>query len=221
MNSECNIQVLESILKDDKFSVLGHGTGRKGAGADVVKFIFENGLRTKYNSLYYTTIGLDIPSTEVLKNKLNNWEHCDSKNIILMRVPIEYINMLGESSDLDCERFGAFMQEHVDETGKIVYYLDSKFIIGNYNAETELIQLNPSFEKELTFDSKSLLTINYKKTLERTKERLRRFEELPLFDESMASENIRDEVQFDDSGWDFPSLENFDKDEINDNFKLK
>ena len=62
MNSECNIQALESILKDDKFLVLGHGTGRKGAGADVVKSIFENGLRTKDNSLYYTTIGLDIPS---------------------------------------------------------------------------------------------------------------------------------------------------------------
>lgn len=203
MIKSCSIKEIETILKDDKYLVLGHGTGRKGNDEFIINSIFENGLRTKDNSLYYTTIGLDIPSIEILKDKLNNWEHCDSKNIILMRVPIDYINMLGESSDLDCERFGAFMTEHIDETGKLIYYLDSKFIIGNYNVETELIQLNPSFEKELSKDSKELLIENYKKTLKKTKERIKRFEELPMFDTTIQEVETKEDEAIEVDEWGF------------------
>lgn len=203
------LEELEKLLKDSEYTILGHGTGRKGNGMEVVQSIFENGLRTKNNSLYYTTIGLDIPSIETLKSKLNNWEHCYSENIILIRVPNKYINMLGESSNLDCERFGAFMSEKVNDNGKIIYYLNPRYIIGSYNTLQDKVILNDKFEEHLSEESMIDLNTQYKKTLERTQARLKRFEELPMFDAIFnESEETKDdeEVEVDEYGFPISDL---------------
>lgn len=58
---------LESIkndLQNPDYVILGHGTGRSRNSDEIVQSIFTNGLRTKDNSLYYTTIGLDTSDLE-------------------------------------------------------------------------------------------------------------------------------------------------------------
>ena len=38
------------------------------------------------------------PTIEALKQQLNNWQHQDSKKVILARIPMDYINMMGTPS---------------------------------------------------------------------------------------------------------------------------
>ena len=181
---------LESLFKEDGYMFFGHGTGRNGNFDDVVDEIFRSGLRTKDNSLYFTTVGLSTPtpylkqvyrelelpepSMEGLKKQLDNWEHLSSKKIIIARLPMEYINMSGDRSDLDGEQFRAFYIEKEEPNGKITYYLNSKFIVGCYDANKELVRLNDGYEKELSPETIEKLKQGYKKALEKTKERLER-----------------------------------------------
>ena len=85
------LEELKPLLSESGYMCLGHGTGRKGNSDEVVDSIFSEGLRTKDNSLYFTTIGLSTPTPELieqykelglpeprledLKNQLNNWQH--------------------------------------------------------------------------------------------------------------------------------------------------
>lgn len=160
---------IEYLLGNDEYFYLGHGTGRNNS-SEVVASIFKNGLRTKDNSLYYTAIGLDTTNTEKLENKLNNWPHLESKNVILIRIPIKYINLYGESSDLNGEKFGAFYQE-INET----YYLKPKFIISCYS--NGIFIKNPLFEENLSLETIKELKSNYQQILEKTANRLKRLED--------------------------------------------
>lgn len=58
------LEQLEPLLSESGYMCFGHGTGRKGNSDEVVDSIFSEGLRTKNNSLYYTTIGLSTPTPE-------------------------------------------------------------------------------------------------------------------------------------------------------------
>ena len=187
-NSYVTLEQLESLFSEDGYICLGHGTGRAGNDDLVVNEIFKNGLRTKDNSLYFTTVGLSTPtpymksvyrklelpepSMNGLKKQLDNWEHLDSKKIIIARLPMKYINNTGDRSDLDGEQFGAFYIERMESNGKITYYLDPKFIVGCYDVSKQLIRLNDSYEKELSESTIKHLKIGYKKAIEKTKERL-------------------------------------------------
>lgn len=192
MNNEkyVTLEQLESLFSEDGYICFGHGTGRKSNSDEVVDEIFNNGLRTKDNSLYFTTIGLSTPtpymkslyrelelpkpSIEGLKKQLDNWEHLNSKRIIIARLPMEYINMRGDRSDLDGEQYGAFYIEKQDLNGKITYYLNPKFIVGCYDAEKGLIRLNNKYEKDLNASTIKELKMGYKKALEKTNERLKK-----------------------------------------------
>ena len=184
------LEELESLFSQDGYMCFGHGTGRKGNSDEVVDEIFSKGLRTKDNSLYFTTVGLSTPtpymksvynklnlpepSMEGLKKQLNNWEHLDSKKIIIARLPMEYINNTGDHSDLDGEQFGAFYIEKNEPNGKIIYYLDPKFIVGCYDAQKQLFRFNDNYEKELSASTIKQLKMGYKKALEKTKKRISR-----------------------------------------------
>lgn len=148
MNS-VKLEEIKDILTEEGFTIFGHGTG--GNNIEAVGSIFDVGLRASHTSVFYTTIGLDVDN-ELLKfkEKLDHWPHLDSENIILIRLPNEFFNMLGDFSDLDCERTAAFVNEKIDEYGNIVYYLDSKFIIGAYNRKLSQVILNPNYEKKLS-----------------------------------------------------------------------
>lgn len=185
-----SLEQLSPILSEQGYMCLGHGTGRTGNSEEVVDSIFSNGLRAKDNSLYFTTIGLSTPTPEIiqqyaelgipaptledLKNQMNNWQHQDSKKIIIARIPTEYINMMGDRSDLDGEMYGAFMTEKEDLSGNKTSYLDPKFIIGCFDVEKQQVKLNKSFESTLSPETIERLKEGYKRALEKTKERIQK-----------------------------------------------
>lgn len=182
------LEELEPILAESGYMCLGHGTGRKGNDDEIVESIFSEGLRTKNNSLALTTIGLSTPTPELkeqykeygipeptmdgLKEQLNHWQHLDSQKIIIARVPTEYINQLGDRSDLDGEMYGAFMVEEIKANGKTTNYLDPRYIIGCYDVEKKAVRMNPCFERTLTNQTINTLKSKYKRTLEKTKQRI-------------------------------------------------
>lgn len=184
------LEQLEPLLSESGYMCYGHGTGRKGNSDEVVDSIFNEGLRTKNNSLYYTTIGLSTPTPELkeqfkeigmpeptiedLKKQFNNWQHQDSKKIIIARIPTEYINKAGDRSDLDGEMFGAFYTQKQQPNGQETNYLDSKFIIGCFDVDKQAVRLNKNFERTLTPETIEQLKENYKKTVEKTNARRER-----------------------------------------------
>ena len=184
------LEQLEPLLSESGYMCYGHGTGRKGNSDEVVDSIFNEGLRTKNNSLYYTTIGLSTPTPELkeqfkeigmpeptiedLKKQFNNWQHQDSKKIIIARIPTEYINKAGDRSDLDGEMFGAFYTQKQQPNGQATNYLDSKFIIGCFDVDKQAVRLNKKFERTLTPETIEQLKENYKKTVEKTNARKER-----------------------------------------------
>lgn len=187
-NEYMTIEELEPILSESGYICLGHGTGRRGNDDEIVESIFSEGLRTKNNSLALTTIGLSTPTPELkqqyaeygipeptfegLKEQLNHWQHLDSQKIILARVPTEYINQLGDKGDLGGERYGAFMVEEVQANGNTTNYLDPRFIVGCYDVEKKAVKMNPCFEKTLTQQTIETLKAKYRRTLEKTKQRI-------------------------------------------------
>lgn len=191
-----SLDSLQDVLSESGYLCFGHGTGRTGNSDEVVNSIFQEGLRTKDNSLYFTTIGLSTPTPELiaqyqelgiepptmdgLKQQFNNWSHADSKKIIIARIPTEYVNEAADRSDIGGERYGAFMTEEIDANGKTTNYLDPKFIVGCFDVETQMVKLNKTFEKELSESTIKQLKEKYKKALQKTQARL----------EQMQSENI-------------------------------
>lgn len=214
MKALCKLKDISNILNEDGYFCLGHGTGRSGDKEGIVKSIFENGLRTKDNSLYYTSVGLDTSNIEKLETKLNSWEHCESKNIIIIRIPIKYINVLGDTSDLDGKRYGAFMIRK-QEGNKIIYYVNPKFIVGYYDVNVHEFKMNDKFEKNLSRDSIETLEKQYREALEKTKAKLERLNAIMEFGssknqkESITEDTINtlkmENFDFDDEiEWDLP-----------------
>ena len=182
------LEQLAPLLSESGYMCYGHGTGRMGNSDEVVDSIFSEGLRTKDNSLYFTTIGLSTPIPELieqykelglpepsiddLKKQFNNWQHQDSKKIIIARIPTEYINQMGDRSDRDGEMFGAFYIQEIQPNGKETNYLDPKFIVGCFDVEKQAVRLNKNFERTLTPATIERLKSGYKRALEKTKERI-------------------------------------------------
>lgn len=198
------LEDLSDILNENGYFCLGHGTGRSGNSDEVVNSIFNTGLRTKDNSLYYTSIGLDTGDIKTLKTKLENWQHQDSQKIILMRIPVEYVNMFGDSADLDGEKFGAFYNEVQSQDGKITYYLDPKFIIGCYDVEKQRVLLNKKFERVLNEDTLGVLKDKYRQALEKTQKRIKRQEEsLNIFsNNNLETQQVNNTQLGDNLEWD-------------------
>jgi hypothetical protein len=218
------LEQLKNVLTEEGFTIFGHGTG--GNNIEVVNSIFKNGLRASHTSIFYTSIGLEVDKDlKKFKAKLDNWQHLDSENIILMKLPNQYFNILGDSMDLDCERTGAFVNQRVDEKGNITYYLDPKFILGSYNRNTGQVTINPSFEFQLTEQSIQQMT----EKLSKIKEKVKRKNEglfqqvndlseiyqtttensMPSYDYNNSEFDINS--TFDSLNWDdeFPPLEEF------------
>lgn len=225
------LEQLTPILSESGYLCVGHGTGRSGNSDEVVDSIFQNGLRTKDNSLYFTSIVLSTPTPELIKQyeengmprptkeglqqQLNNWQHQDSKKVIIARIPMEYINMIGDRSDLDGEMYGAFMITRLQEDGTPRYYLDSKFILGSYDVDTQTVKLNKSFERTLSERTKRQLQDGYAKAVAKTKKR----NEVNILFPNVAptSENIQlqKETTFDLPDFDFDDEINWEIAESN------
>lgn len=187
--SYVTLEELEPLLSESGYLCLGHGTGRVGDSDNVVTAIFKEGLRTKDNSLYLTTIGLSTPTPEIkrqaqelgisepsidsLKELFNHWPHQNSKQIIIARIPTKYINTIGDIGDLDGERYGAFMRSCVSNDGKLTNYLNPRFILGCFDVEKQMIKLNPQFERQLSDETIVELSAKYIEALEKTKTRIK------------------------------------------------
>ena len=227
-NNYVSLEQLEPLFSETGYYFLGHGTGRRGNSMEVVESIFNTGLRTKDNSLYYTTIGLNVPTPELkdnyrelglpeptmddLKNSFNNWAHADSKKIIIARIPLEYVNELADKSDLDGERYGAFYTKHVQEDGKEVNYLDSKFIVGCFDVDKQAVLLNKNFEKTLSDETKEKLSSKHSELVELVRARYNDNSSI-VQEHDRELQDMFDDVQpsFDDANsfgddidWDFP-----------------
>lgn len=239
------LEQLEPLLSESGYMCYGHGTGRKGNSDEVVDSIFNEGLRTKNNSLYYTTIGLSTPTPELkeqfkeigmpeptiedLKKQFNNWQHQDSKKIIIARIPTEYINKAGDRSDLDGEMFGAFYTQKQQPNGQATNYLDSKFIIGCFDVDKQTVRLNKNFERTLTPETIEQLKENYKKTVEKTNARRTRQnlgitqEEINLSQQNQTQQvnyNTETYDNFDDNiEWNNTSAEQAEIDQLKEQIK--
>lgn len=183
-----SLEQLAPFLSESGYMCYGHGTGRTGNSDEVVDSIFNKGLRTKDNSMYFTTIGLSTPTPELieqykelglpepsiegLKKQFNNWQHQNSKKIIIARIPTEYINQMGDRSDGDGEMFGAFYIQEMQENGKSTNYLNPKFIVGCFDVEKQAVRLNKNFERTLSPETIEKLKAGYKIALEKTKARI-------------------------------------------------
>ena len=184
-----SFESIQDLLTESGYICLGHGIGRSGDSDAVVDSIFNIGLRTKDNSLYFTTIILSTPTPELIqqyqkfnlptptlenvKHLFNNWPHQNSKKIIIARIPVKYINYNGDRTDIDGEMYRAFYIEKKDSE-KITYYLDPKFIIGCFDVDKQMIRLNKNFENQLSEESIETLKTGYKIALEKTHDRLER-----------------------------------------------
>ena len=144
-----NLEELDDFCSWDNCIFRGHGTGRSGDAHEVVDSIFREGIRGNHGKtdIFEISSGLPYPQdqSEELKAKLDNWQHYDSKNIILVRLPAEYFTEAGYS-------YEPYFTAKQNADGKDIYYLDSRFILGNYNTETGLVELNDKFEPEITGD---------------------------------------------------------------------
>lgn len=211
-----SLEQLQSILTEDGFTIFGHGTG--GNNTEVIDLIFKNGLRASHTSIFYTSIGLDVDEElKIFKNKLDNWQHLNSENIILMKLPNKYFNIYGDSMDLGCEKTGAFVNQKIDEKGNITYYLDPKFILGAYNRISGKVRINPKFEFQLT--EKTIQELDEK--LFKVQEKVRIKNEglsannLPSIDQTRQVQKFEyDNLEFIDNSFndycwdnDFPNLE--------------
>lgn len=149
-----------TIGNTEGYVVLVHGTHM--TNEEVQNMIFKEGLRTtnfnEKTTLDKTTKPFDISkyTSEEIKRLFENYDH-NNKNMVVIKLPLEYFNKYDFTGDLDCRKTRAFMKDKIYIDGRYKYLLDPKFIVGSYNTETMETMLNPSLERELTVETKKEL----------------------------------------------------------------
>lgn len=149
-----------TIGNTEGYVVLVHGTHM--TNEEVQSMIFKEGLRTtnfnEKTTLDKTTKPFDISkyTSEEIKRLFENYDH-NNKNMVVIKLPLEYFNKYDFTGDLDCRKTRAFMKDKIYIDGRYKYLLDPKFIVGSYNTETMETMLNPAFERKLTVETKNEL----------------------------------------------------------------
>ena len=166
------LEDIGNICSLENCTISGHGTGSAGDGHEVVESIFKEGVKgfeslgsiaainrdeiTGSTDMSDNTVGLwssggEAINVEKLKDKLDHWPHRGAKNIILMRFPHEYFNVM---TDQQREKDAPFFTVHEDPSGQKHNYIDNRFILGNYNVDTGMVELNEAFQPEIEGDFK-------------------------------------------------------------------
>lgn len=195
-NNVCSLKKMIPCLQEEGFTIFGHGTGYDNI--KVVDEIFNTGLRASHTSVFYTTIGLDIKDFLTFQDKLDHWPHKDSENIILIKLPNRFFNIIGNSSDLYCERTAAFVNKIENLNGRVTFYLDPKFIVGAYNRKTKKITINPNFEAALTDESINEMLEKLKQAIIDVNEKNKRLSEILLPHINQTRQNFDDWTWEDD-----------------------
>lgn len=205
-------------------AIYGHGTGSSGDDHAVVESIFQDGLKgweaggSKFadkasskhpeeifgsTDLNNTAAALwDSSSSQELREirPALNSSHRGSRNVILMRLPHEYFNQLGDPH----ERTKPFFTVHEDDTGHPYNYVDRRLIIGNYDNQTGKIELNDYFEPEIEGDFKAELDQRLSEAKQKTEARLLFWEQNPL---GIAYDQSQEEDLTEGTGFEGESLE--------------
>lgn len=184
------LEEIANLCSFDNTMICGHGTASSGNGHEIIESIFNEGVKgfeslgsmigenrknevVGSTDLTDNTVGLWSSmegelNFQKLKEQLDNWPHRNAKNVILMRLPIEYYHPYTE---VGSERTQAYFTEHADKNGQATNYIDKRFIIGNYDAETGNVELNPHFEPNISGDFKKELDERLKEVQEQTRKR--------------------------------------------------
>jgi len=85
------LEDLTELLQDDRYIILGHGTGSAIGEAQAVKSIFDRGLEVKGSKIDANFIELCPSDMEQFKSELDHWPHKASQRIILARFPKKFI----------------------------------------------------------------------------------------------------------------------------------
>jgi len=169
-----NVLEVKELLTQTGYLYFGHGTGRSNSNLEkTVESIFSEGLGCRHNSLENTSCVLHTGgelSFEPFLERINNWGHFDSKKIIIFRFPVEYINLDAEMGDICGEQYFAFYKQ-IEKIDGIKFYVDTKFIVGCYDANTKEFELNPNFEEVLSEQIKEELSEKLVVAKNSTKER--------------------------------------------------
>ena len=176
---KANIDEFKNLLTQKGYGYFAHGTGRMGNSTSVVYSIFETGLRCSHDSLYYTSVFLNTggeESFEPLKEAMDHWQHLDSKKIVLVRLPIPYMNMKYDQTDSFGENYFAFYKQVSNGGSELKNYVDRRFVIGCYDADTKEFEVNPYFEEVFTKETKQELSEKLKQAKELTAKRLTRMD---------------------------------------------
>lgn len=220
---------IKKAFSDSSVYYFGHGTT---GDETVLKSILQNGLKTvnpeEIRAYSNTLRGLDSTTVflgsgnnqlfEQEKENLNNWPHKDSKNIVIISLPKEYVLRITEIGTL-ADQYKPFYIG----SEKQGFNLRPEFIKGIYNAETHSFTENANFyqsldeatQRRMFEDIKVAYMKSYaevsnvnpretseplpfneqemeKITIEWYKEQLKKFREDRTFDEQALDEELHD-----------------------------
>lgn len=164
-----NIIEIESKFSNEFNAYYGHGTGSNNP--EKIESIFKNGLRCSHEQLDFTTIpfGQGSPTLfEENKEEMNNWQHKDSKQIIIASLPLEYHHLDVMGTPLYGKRQAAFYyfvsQEQSNELGiSPGLYLKPEFIMGVYDANQKDFIYNERYYENLPEEEQEKLMDEIKK----------------------------------------------------------
>ena len=146
-----NIENYKNILNQKDYLYLIHNISTKNNPNETVSSIFSQGLKVIDSNLNHNTI--KIANGQNYENLIKYINNCDSNEIILIRLPLEYINPITDNNDDFCtEKYHVFYTKINLET-----YIDPKFIVGCFNTQTQDLAINPNFEPKLTLETKKEL----------------------------------------------------------------
>ena len=176
-NNESTYKTLNELLpliQEAGYMFFGHYmNGEENAdlifnsGLDVEKKLYFLDMPTPENKEKYDRRNLQEPTLENLEYDLSHFEN--SKEIIILRLPIEFINFTGDRDHI-IERYIPFTKTKI-KNRKAIHYIEPKFIFGCYDVERKSVKLNENYEYEIKEDE---LKKGYQKALSFTKERLGR-----------------------------------------------
>ena len=172
------IDNFRDILTDANYAYYLHGTG---AGDDnsqvrIIDSIFKKGLRASHKALYWTSVSYGTGENmnnnwDRVKNDMNHWPHQDSKNIIIVRVPIKYL-IIGADESFGERDYAIYNEEVNSQTEQVTRFVNPKLVVGCYRAETGDFILNPNFESELSSETESELQRKYQEGVKLFQERI-------------------------------------------------
>ena len=160
---ESSLEQLNMEFNDSSLLYFGHGTPLDST----VDSILITGLKVKnpkkiraYDShlrgLDSTTIGFTTGSDSLYSNErnlLDNWPHKESKNIIIVALPINYLFSPIQTRNYNTDLYEQFYIGSEEEG----YILRPEFIKGVYDARTHSFTPNKNFYKNLPDDAKERL----------------------------------------------------------------